>query len=110
MNLEEVLPAYREGKKIYRKLWGVGGAFCHISNKGKNSFNEAGLFADDWETAEEPNPKVKKWRYVYINMINSSFPTICVTEHLEESEALIKFDRGNTEYHKLEWTEKEMEE
>lgn len=55
MKFEDVLPAFRKGKKIRRKIWSRIDA--HISvpdNCGCWEFTREALFADDWEVVEEP--------------------------------------------------------
>jgi hypothetical protein len=63
MRLEEVLPALREGKKIYRIIWkGRKGlalkCYIHISHDlDFTTINAHDLLADDWEVEdEETNP------------------------------------------------------
>ncbi len=54
MKLEDVLPAFRQGKEIRRKCWGEG-------NKTRLSrdtiFNCFEVNADDWEIVENPSER-----------------------------------------------------
>lgn len=51
MKIEEVLPAYREGGRIKRSLWGRGVRFNECDR-----LTYRDVIADDWEIVEEPKP------------------------------------------------------
>lgn len=54
MKIEEVLPAYREGGRIKRSLWGRGVRFNECDR-----LTYRDVIADDWEIVEEPkSPKL----------------------------------------------------
>jgi hypothetical protein len=59
MKLEEVLPAFRAGKKVRRRAWDEGEYLTEFGSLPMKS-----IVADDWEIVKE---KVKKTRTVWIN-------------------------------------------
>ncbi len=62
MKIEEVLPAFRAGKKIRREYWASNYFF---GANGVIVFKQEELLADDWKIVEE-KPKTKtvfQWRY-----------------------------------------------
>lgn len=70
MKLEEIIPAYRKGKKIRRECWNEEKVMnlCIVKGIGKYGWVKEGVFwkavtdallkADDWEIVKEPK-KVK---------------------------------------------------
>lgn len=71
MKFEEVLPAFKNGKKIRRKAWYKKyfiyreGLFVYKEDGGYYHFmNCDQLLCDDWEIIEEPEPD---WSYIIKN-------------------------------------------
>jgi len=86
MKLEEVLPAFREGKKIRRKCWPNSTYYFSLSSS-RIHIDEADITLDDWEIVpDEPKPKVKRWLWVYKDPFRLGGP--CLTSRfLTEAEA-----------------------
>lgn len=72
MKFEEVLPAFREGKKIRRSLWPKDE---YIYGENGNVFDERGdifdlilviILCDDWEVVEE-SEQTYDWDYIIKN-------------------------------------------
>ena len=60
--LEELLPEFRKGAKIRRKIWDYG---CYIDIKNYiNLSKPETLAANDWEFYQEPKPD---WNYIIKN-------------------------------------------
>lgn len=64
MKLEEVLPAFREGKAIRRKCWYPERYLC-LKNMRTILSSSVDIDTDDWEIVEPPKQKVKRWLWVY---------------------------------------------
>lgn len=55
MKFEEVLPAFREGKKIRRGGWPELTVFTKVRSMGDvGALDSCDIYANDWEVVEEP--------------------------------------------------------
>lgn len=61
--LEELLPMFREGAKIRRKIWETYPQWICIKDEGGILFDVSEIEADDWELYEEPID----WDYIIKN-------------------------------------------
>lgn len=54
MKFEEVLPALREGKKVWRAAWNKHSDYCLFIDDLDNGIELRSLLEDDWEIVQEP--------------------------------------------------------
>ena len=94
MRLEEVLPAFRAGKKIQRKDW------KDLSELERPSINNTNLLADDWEIVEE-KPSPQKTKTVWMWGFKAGERFYNSTRLLNEQEAEKEEKKGNGKYFKI---------
>ena len=98
MKFEEVLPAFREGKKISRPKENIYNKEVFIG-----CFYTADVLAEDWYVYEQPKPKVTRWKWAFVFADKWEESSRFLTE--KEAE-----DKRWSEYKKLEYTATVFEE
>lgn len=95
MRLEDVLPAFRAGKKIKRTVWSDSLHKDELSSQV--SFNRDALFSNDWEIVEE-KPSPQKTKTVWMWGFKAGERFYNSTRLLNEQEAE---KEGNGKYFKI---------